>query len=384
MNNVMSFPLRSVPAGIALMLTLSACSSLNETFSGDKVDYRAGATVKTTALEVPPDLTQLTTDSRFLPPTRTVVSASSFQSAASAPTAAAAAGAQPVAPQAVGDVRIERYQDLRWLSTSMPPEQLWPKLQAFWEERQLALTLDKPEVGVMETLWAENRAKLPNDIVRRTLGKVIDRLYSTGELDKFRVRVERTATGAEVYITHHGLEEVYSGKDKETTVWEPRPRDRNLEGEMLSLIMIKLGTKKEEAQTAVAASTPVPSEPARARLLPGAASASLQVDDGFDRAWRRVGLALDRTGFTVEDRDRGQGLYFVRYVDPTNAGKEERGFFGRLFNIGDKNEKLLARYRVSVRSEGESTTVSVQDDSGAPEKGETGQRIVKLLIDELK
>jgi len=375
----MPFILRPIPAGIALLLALSACSSVNETLSGDKVDYR-NATTKTVPLEVPPDLTQLSNDTRYQPPAGSVVSANSFQAAASTP--AAAAKPASIVPQAVGDVRVERDRDLRWLSTTQTPEQIWPKLQAFWEDRHLTLTADKPETGVMETLWAENRSKLPNDIIRRTVGKVLDALWSTGELDKYRLRVERTATGSEIYLTHQGLEEVYSGKDKETTVWVPRPRDRDLESEMLSLMMIKLGAKADEAKAAVA--VPASTEPARARLLPGGPAAALQVDDGFDRAWRRVGMALDRTGFTVEDRDRGQGLYFVRYVDPTNAGKEERGFFGRLFNIGDKNEKLLARYRVSVRSEGESSTITVLDDSGAPEKGETGQRIVKLLVDELK
>ena len=34
-----------------------------------------------------------------------------------------------------------------------------------------------------------------------------------------------------------------------------------------------------------------------------------------DRAWRRVG-ALDRVGFTVEDRDPLRRVYYVRYVDP--------------------------------------------------------------------
>ena len=382
MNHVIPFSLRSVSAGVALMLTLSACSSINESFSGDKVDYRSSS-VKSSTLEIPPDLSQLSTDTRFQPPTGTVVSANSFQPSASAPVAAGGqATPSAVVPQAIGDVRIERFRDQRWLSTNLTPEQLWPKLESFWEDRHLTLVVNKSDTGLMETEWSENRSKLPMDLIRRTVGRVLDSFYSTGELDKFRMRVERTPTGTEIYLVHRGQEEVYSGTAKDSTVWQPRPRDPMLEGEMLSLLMIKLGVKQEQAKAAVVA--PAPVEPARARLLPGGAGNALQVDDSFDRAWRRVGLALDRSGFTVEDRDRGQGLYFVRYVDPATAGKEERGFFSKLFNIGDKNEKTLARYRVSVSSEGESSTVKVLDFNGAPENGEAGKRIAKLLIDELK
>ena len=118
-----------------------------------------------------------------------------------------------------------------------------------------------------------------------------------------------------------------------------------------------------------------------ARLDDGRAASTLQMDDSFDRAWRRVGLALDRTGFTVEDRDRAQGLYFVRYVDPALAGKEAPGFFARLF---DKTETKPERYRVAVKGEGDASTVSVLNAQGAPENGDAGRRIVALLVEDLK
>jgi outer membrane protein assembly factor BamC len=126
-----------------------------------------------------------------------------------------------------------------------------------------------------------------------------------------------------------------------------------------------------------------PAAPVRARILAGQSAATLQVDDNFDRAWRRVGLALDRSGFTVEDRDRAQGLYFVRYVDPKDIGKGEPGFFAKLFGTAGATVGPL-RYRVQVKGDGERSTVAVLNGQGAPEAGENGQRIVGLLLDELK
>jgi outer membrane protein assembly factor BamC len=361
-------------------VSLAGCSTVNDLLAGDKLDYRSTAK-RTSGLEVPPDLTQLSKDARYQAPSGTVT-ASAYQAA---PSAQAAASAVPtVAPQALGDLRIERLGNDRWLHSSLPPEKIYPLVKAFWRDNGFTLVQDRADTGVIETDWAENRAKLGTDLIRNTIGKVFDSAFSTGELDKFRTRIERTPTGSDIYITHRGMVETYVGERKEQTVWQPRPADPQLEGELLSRLMIKLGAKEEVAQSAIA-STATPG-PAHARVLDGRAAATLQVDDGFDRAWRRVGLALDRSGFTVEDRDRAQGLYYVRYVDPKFAGREEPGFFSRLFSFGKKPEDTsqLSRYRVAVKSEGDSSTVSVLNAQGAPENGEAGKRIVSLLVADLK
>lgn len=364
---------------LAAAVSLGACSSVEGLLSGEKIDYRSAA-AKGPALDVPPDLTQLSRDSRYTQ-SGGAISAAAYQAGASAPVVVQSNG--DVAPSQVGDVRLERQGGERWLVTATPPEQLWPRLQAFWKDSGFTLVVDDPAAGVMETEWNENRAKLPKDPLRAALGRVIDFLYSTSERDKFRTRIERGAGGtSEIYVTHRGMEEVYSSQQKETTVWQPRPADPQLEAEFLSRLMMRLGVKEEAAKAAVAAPTPVS---ARARVLQGQPGAALQVDDGFDRAWRRVGVALDRSGFTVEDRDRAQGLYFVRYIDPSRPQKADEGFFSKLFSFGKSdNVSTLARYRIAVKADGERSTVSVLTAQGAPETSDTGRRIVSLLVEDLK
>jgi len=367
---------------LAAALSLSGCSSLDSLMSGDKIDYRSGGT-KTAGLDVPPDLTQLTKDSRYQQTQGSSVSAAAYQ--AGTPAAApATVQSVTVAAQSAGKMSIERLGNERWLRTSLPAEQVWPQLQAFWKERGFTITQDQPAAGVMETDWAENRGKLPMDFIRSSLGKIIDGAYSTGELDKFRTRVERVDGGTEIYITHRGMIETYVGERKESTVWQPRPADPQLEGELLSRLMLRMGATEEVAKTAIVVPG-TPGAPARARLLTGRPAATLQVDDGFDRAWRRVGVALDRSGFTVEDRDRTQGLYFVRYIDPAFAGKEEPNLFQKLFSFGKKDDEGgPTRYRVLVKTEGEQSTVTVLNGKGEPENGEAGKRITTLLLEDLK
>lgn len=357
-------------------LAVAGCSSVEGFLQGDKVDYRSQS-VKTAPLEVPPDLTQLQRDGRYAPASGSVT-ASTYQSAA--PAAAATASTTGVAPNALGEMKVMREGNQRWLVVPIAPEQLWPQLREFWTERGFNLVIDNAQTGVMETDWAENRAKIPQDVIRRTLGKALDSLYDTGERDRFRTRIERTASGSEVYISHRGMSEEYVGDAREkTTVWNPRPSDPNLEAEFLTRLMVKLGAKEPAAREVVA--KPV-TAPARARAIAG--QPALQVDEGFDRAWRRVGLALDRGGFTVEDRDRAGGLYFVRYVDPKSAAtKSEPGFFAKLFGKSDAGS-APQRYRIAIKADGDRTNVTVQNAQGAPESSDVGQRIVALLVDDLK
>jgi outer membrane protein assembly factor BamC len=375
---------RAASAGLVAVAALTACSSIEDMFSSDKIDYKSsGTATRPTNLEVPPDLTQLSRDSRYQQPSGSV-SASTFQAAASAPAVAVVATAT-VAPQAVGDFRLERQGDVRWLSTTQSPEEVFPKVSAFWKDSGFSLIEDRADTGVIETDWAEDRAKLPLDIIRRTIGKAVDGLYSTGKLDKFRTRIERTATGCDIYITQRSMVEVYSDQRKENTIWQPAPGDPQLEAEFLSRLMVRLGAKDEQVKVQVASvAASAPSAPVHARMLPDQPGPTLQVDDSFDRAWRRVGIALDRSGFTVEDRDRTQGLYFVRYVDPKYAGREEPNLFQRMFSSKKTDEGSPVKYRVKVTGATTSSSVAVLDSQGKPENSDNGKRIAGLLLDGLK
>ena len=359
-------PLTALAA--ALALGLAACSTIEE---GTKIDYRSAA--KGPNLEVPPDLTQLARDSRYALPGAGSVSASEQAAGRTV------ASATPTAAGSVGDVRIERSGNQRWLVVARPADKLWSPIKDFWKESGFSLTLDQQDLGIMETDWAENRAKIPQDFIRNALGRVLDSLYSTSERDRFRTRLERRADGStEIYITHRGMEENWASDRKDRLIWQPRPSDPELEAEFLRRLMVKLGATAEQAK---AVGNLPPPKPA-ARVSQVGEVPVVQLDEGFDRAWRRVGLSLDRSGFTVEDRDRNQGTYFVRYVDP-NPDRKGEGFLARFLPNSDKGAAPV-KYRVVLRSEGQATLVSVLTADGKPDASATAKRIVQLLADDLK
>lgn len=352
---------------LGLTIALSACSVLE----GEKIDYKSAT--KGRSLEVPPDLKQLSRDARYTAPTG-AVSANAMEASKAAQTPDSQAAANRM-----GDVRIERNGDQRWLVVQRQADKLWDPVRDFWLDNGFTLAVDQADLGIMETDWAENRAKIPQDFVRSTLGKVFDSLYSTGERDKFRTRLERRPDGStEIYVSHRGMLEVFNSATKDTTVWQPRPSDPELEVEFLRRMMVALGVPAEQARAATVAGP----KAAGVRVASQGTVPVVQIDEGFERAWRRVGLALDRTGFTVEDRDRSQGVYFVRYVAP-GTDQKEPGFFGKIFSSAKAATPPL-KYRIVVRSEGNASVVSVLNAEGAPESSDNATRIVRVIADDMK
>jgi len=368
---------------LAVLLTLLAAGcGVGEIFDS-KIDYKAAGQLP--PLEIPPDLTAPSRDSRFaLPEAPQTATLSGYQQERKEQGRPGASG---VLPQAE-NIRLERSGSERWLVVQEPPEKVWPVVRDFWQERGFLIKQEAPEAGVMETDWAENRANLPQDFIRGLLGRFAEQIYSSAERDKFRTRLERTpdGKGTEIYVSHRGMREVYATNERGNegqTRWQPRDPDPGLEAEFLRRLMVRLGTQEERSKLAAAAGP----QALRAEIRKSSdGSQLLQVNEPFDRAWRRVGLALDRVGFTVEDRDRQNGLYFVRYADPEGdmARKDsERGVLSRLFGSSDPKVKA-EQYRVQVKPEKEASMVNVLNKDGGTESSSTAQRILALLHEQLK
>jgi outer membrane protein assembly factor BamC len=378
-------------ATTATLLALAACTT---TFDGNKVDYRAkGAVVR--PLEVPPDLTQITKNAQAAVPVGGAANASSYATTNQQPGQQPSATPSPtnsnIAPASMGDVRVQREGTQRWLVVNRAPDALWADVKAFWTENGFTLVIDQSNLGILETEWNENRAKIPQDGFRKLLGKAIEGLYSTNERDKYRTRLERAANGGtEIYISHRGMIEDFVTNDRAQLMWKPRPVDPELEVEFLRRLMVRLGGSPETAkaaldQPAVATAAPFSSSPAasnaRAKVMTEGTQVSLLVNDTFDQAWRRVGLSLDRTNFTVEDRDRSKGIYFVRYVEP-DADKNAPGFFARMF--GAKTKEALQKYQIIVKAEGARTKVLVATATGELLNTADANNILKVLSDDLQ
>ncbi|MCX7154974.1 MAG: outer membrane protein assembly factor BamC [Rhodocyclales bacterium] len=381
-----SLSLLSWSASLLLIGVLAGCSG-NILPESKKIEYKSAG--KLPPLEIPPDLTQQSRDERYAVPDVSASKGSATYSAYSSERAGQArtTTAQDVLPQ-VDKMRIERSGTQRWLVVSGSPDKLWPGVKDFWQELGFLVNVELPEAGIMETDWAENRAKIPQDIIRGTIGKVFDSLYSTAERDKFRTRLEKGADAGtvEIYISHRGMYEIYTTEGRSETKWQPRPADPELEAEMLRRLMVRLGVEESRAKTMVAAEQP--QERAKLSRAQDGAGALL-LEEAFDRAWRRVGLALDRVGFTVEDRDRSQGLYFVRYVDPELDSKrkdDEKGLLSKLmfWKGGAADKPSQAQYRIHVKTTGESTTVQVLTREGGVDRSDVSRRILGLLHEQLK
>jgi outer membrane protein assembly factor BamC len=375
----------SLALAIAAVAALGGCSTATEILEGKRVDYKSAGALP--PLEVPPDLTTPTRDNRYIVPEtgKGAATLSGFQ--AERAQQAKVGGSTTVLP-AVDKMRVERAGSQRWLVVQENPEKLWPLVKDFWRENGFLVNLELPQAGVLETDWAENRAKLPQDFIRNTIGRVLEQVYSTPERDKFRTRLERAGDGStEIYISHRGMMELYVREGRDQTMWQPRPSDPELEAEFLRRLMVRLGAQEERAKQMTAAAV---SQESRAAIKKGVDGREmLTVFEPFDRAWRRVGLALDRVGFTVEDRDRQKGLYFVRYADPDaemdRKNQEKEGLLGKLAFWRSTDATVKAeQYRVQVKQASDASEVLILNKDGGADASQTTRRILSLLHEQLK
>ncbi|WP_175940095.1 outer membrane protein assembly factor BamC [Caballeronia sp. BCC1704] len=375
------------------------------TSSPTAINYKSDQRSKQSSLAVPPNLLDEAVDQRSLPPQGGQASLSDLQQvqkvAPSAPT---------VVPPVSG-MHIQRDGAERWLVIdNKSPDQVWPQIRRFWQEQGFLLVVDSRDKGVMETDWNETHPQISDGLIRDTLAKATGNSYVTAERNKYRTRLEAGSNGGTyVFISQKGMREALTGVNNDTSQWQARPNDPALESEYLKRLMSSLAVadSRQAAGVAGAADTTASANaqpakggdskaaataaqnvanagnsPIRNETVPHADSAQLTLPEAYDRAWLRVGIALDRANFTVDDRDRARGVYFVRYADPNDKSAREQGFWSQVFH--GRKEIAVKQYQVNVRAitEGE-TRVAIVDDNGQVDSSPQARQIMALLADQI-
>ncbi|MFM0041278.1 outer membrane protein assembly factor BamC [Paraburkholderia sediminicola] len=399
----------------AVMLMAGGLVAGCGTSSPTKIDYKSDSKSKQVSLAVPPNMIDETSDQRSLPPQGGETSLSTLkQVQAQAP----ATSTLTVVPQVTG-MHIQRDGTESWLVIdNKAPDQAWPQIRRFWQEQGFLLVVDQRDKGVMETDWNETHAQINDGLIRDTLSKAMGNSYVSSERNKYRTRLETAPNGGTyVFISQKGMREAITGTNNDSTRWEAKPNDPGLEQEYLKRLMAALaltdsrtksadtqsaelspagtqtapnaataGAKSAAAATAaqnvaLSAQPPMPDDAANSTAAQFS-STELTLGEPYDRAWLRVGLALDRSNFTVDDRDASRGLYFVRYVDPKDMTSAEQGFWSQVFH--GKKEKVAKQYLVNVRAvTPNQTRVAVVDDKGAIDQSPQAKQIMGLMVDQL-
>lgn len=362
---------------VVAIATLSSCKSIT---SNDTVDYKGSGAMRGPNLAYPPDLITSQADRRYIVQDGTATM--SDYNAAVKKSAQLRSNVMTGIP----GMRIARDGERRWLVVEKPAVELYPQVKDFWQENGFLLVIDSPSTGIMETDWAENRAKISQDFIRSAIGSTLGAIFDTGERDKYKTRLEPSKPGeTEIFITQRGaVEECVRDVTQAclSTIWTPRPNDPELEAVFLARLMERLGMTQEQAKAMVA--TPLgPKTPKAKFVQDGVNKAHIEMSSGFDRSWRDVGLALDRSNFSVEDRNRSNGVYYVRYVNPKDLG-DTKGFFSNLFSSRDDSSLKAKRYQVVVKASGDnSANVYVQDADGKPENSPAGFQLLTMLAEQL-
>jgi len=376
---------------IAAAVTVAAgCSSIpgmDQVLPDRKVEYKKSKEAKKN-LEVPPDLTASSINDDLVVPTASAAGSATLSSfEQTGQQTSRISGRSEVLPE-MDNIQFMRDGDQRWLLIQAQPEDVWFKVVDFWQESGVLLQEQDPAAGVMVTDWLEVQPNIKLPTVTGWLSKAVSGLHSASTRDQYRVRIEPGSTpdDTELYLTHRGMQETIiqdGGGDVERTVWNPRETDHGLEAEMLRRLMVSLGIAEQQATRAVAAgqSKRVKSR-SRLNQIPG--NYSLTILEDFDRSWRLTGVALDRVGFAVEDRNRSAGVYYVRYNDPLKDAEEE-GWLSKLaFWDNDKKIDKVNQYQVSLNSSADNTEVVVLNEAGERDNTDTALRILTLLSEQIR
>lgn len=364
---------RLSPIALAIGLSvLAGCSTVQELIgSEESVDYKS--TVRGDPLSIPPDLTQVHVDAQYRAP-EGVTTFSHY--AASQQERSAASRQRAVLPEQEG-MRVMRDGDMRWLVVDRPPEELYPRIIEFWGQQGFTIDSEDPRTGIIQTHWAENRAKIPEGWIRRALGTIIDQVFDSGERERFRTRLERVGDTTEIYISHQHMEETPT-PDGTTFKWVYGQEDPGLNAAMLARLMVFLGSDQQTASERVKAAEEQQRSP-EVQIQEHQGEAYMTLAEPFDRAWRRIGLAIDSAGFSVEDRDRSTGEFFIRYLDADTGVKiEQQNILGRLF--GGRDTSVPEELRIRVREQGGQSMVQVLDAQGQVLQTDTARRIIQVLM----
>lgn len=365
-----------------LAVLLTACGSVEKVLPDRKVDYKRER-IGNADLEVPPDLTRPSpSDTLVVPDLAPGETATYSEYNAERTGLPRSSGNSAVLPQ-IDSIDVMKDGDKRWLVIQAPADKVWRRVVDFWRENGILLVEEDPTIGVMETGWIENRADIKNDLITDAVRGVFSGLYAASTRDQYRVRLESgdSSGKTELYLTHRGMQQkITSASDGERPVWEARPNDPELEIEMLNRIMVYLGVAEERARRSLAREE---DRAPRSQLIKGHdGQAELLIEEDFARSWRVVGVALDRVGFLVEDRDRSVGTYFVRYRDLDM--KEEKGLLSRMAFWRDEKPDQGKEYRITLEPQGSRTRVVVQDAGGQRETSATATRILTLLDEQIR
>jgi outer membrane protein assembly factor BamC len=352
------------------VLVLSACSSLDFNV-GDRVDYKANKTIN--GLEVPPDLSSPEYDTTYATVPGGSVSAAALE------RGSVQSGKEAVLPTSAA-IQMMRDGNVRWLQVNAPADAVWPKLEEFWRTMGVEVKRDEPRVGIMETDWAENKAEIPLDPIRKMLGKAFEGMYDAGSRDRFKIRLERpTAATTSIYLSHERAEEQVSGTG---TKWEYKPAKPELEAEMLSRLMAFL-QGGDPTQNATPAPEAARTSVSVAMTQMDGGQPALAVGGAANDVWLRIGVMLGRLGMSIEEQHRDQGIYVGVYQG--DAGREQKqGFFTRMFRSEHDVLKVGGRYQVQISDAGNRSLITVGDADGKPLKANVAQALLERLKSEFE
>ena len=298
----------------------------------------------------------------------------------------------------IKDMQIVQGGSERWLVIkNKSVNQVWPMMQAFLNQQGMPIKYQNKSVGLIQTDWSARNTTVKETGARALFDWIgMGAQYSLDSKYMYRINLWQNESNTQIFVTNYQMDEVYPNcsknlnqtikitpSDAQATKWMPVPPNPQMELGFLLQFMAFAGLSPDEVKQVIAAVAATESAPAEARLQ----STTLVIDDQFDRAWWRTGIALERAGLGVTDKNRTTGEYYVYPLQAT-VDNPDPGVFDRWFGTNDNNKLQLpkAQYTVKLQSISNQTNLTLELYPGATDKNFTANqdKYLKALQLQLK
>ena len=268
-------------------------------------------------------------------------------------------------------VKIQKLGDQRWLLIPQAPAVVWPKVKQFFADNGVAIALEQPDSGRLDTEWLTISDNAARDVVRLS---IIDGKHNAGIAtghDRVRVLIEPGIRdrSTEIRVRYENDSRSMPRED----VMPPSSDIMEVETQLLNDLGGYIAANVGDASISYVARNI--STQSKADLQRDASDLPvLHLNLDFDRAWATVNQALNEAKLDVTDVDRSAGVVYVTVTDQMLNQEDKPSIFTRWFRSENKR-----RIQIFMAPTTPGYELTVFDDNGQRTSADTAEQVLIII-----
>ncbi len=268
-------------------------------------------------------------------------------------------------------VKIQKLGDQRWLLVPQPPAVVWPKVKQFFADNGVAIELEQPQTGRIDTEWMTISSKAARDVVRLSISDAKQAAGVATGRDRVRVLIEPGIRdrSTEIHLRYENDSKSMPHED----VMPAQSDIVEVETQLLNELGGYIAANVADASISFVARNI--STQSKAELQRDASDLpTLRLNLDFDRAWATVNQALHEAKLDVTDVDRSAGVFYVTVTDQMLNQEEKPSIWTRWFRSEHKRKVTIL-----MEPKPPGFDLTVFDDNGQRTSSDVAEQILIMI-----